>query len=147
MKWRNVQRLYTIVHPFKINCPYDIIFYLLRTSVHYLFDDYAIILQHELKEVIMKYLLSIVLLALIGVTTPKKTTPAYDWGRCVCKSRIYRGPIRWGRRGLRKTQNGMPESSGCGMTLPYLVLLLSRPLLMLVTNREEHGSCCPGYYK
>ena len=27
----------------------------------------------------MKYLLSIVLLALIGVTTPKKTTPAYDW--------------------------------------------------------------------
>ena len=28
----------------------------------------------------MKYLLSIVLLALIGVTTPKKTTPAYDWG-------------------------------------------------------------------
>ena len=28
----------------------------------------------------MKYLLSIVLLALIGVTTPKKTIPAYDWG-------------------------------------------------------------------
>ena len=28
----------------------------------------------------MKYLLSIVLLALIGFTTPKKTIPAYDWG-------------------------------------------------------------------
>ena len=25
--------------PFQVNCPYDIIFYLLRTSVHYLFDD------------------------------------------------------------------------------------------------------------
>jgi len=37
-------------------------------------------LQRELKEVIMKYLLSIVLLALIGFTTPKKTIPAYDWG-------------------------------------------------------------------
>ena len=33
----------------------------------------------------MKYLLSIVLLALIGVTTPKKTTPAYDWGSVSAK--------------------------------------------------------------
>lgn len=28
----------------------------------------------------MKYLLSIVLLALIGFTTPKKTVSVYDWG-------------------------------------------------------------------
>lgn len=84
----------------------------------------------------MKYLLSIVLLALIGFTTPKKTIPAYDWGSVSAEP-----DLSWadqvGRRGLRKTQNGMPESSGCGMTLPYSVLLLSRPLLMLVTNREE----------
>ena len=33
----------------------------------------------------MKYLLSIVLLALIGVTTPKKTIPAYDWGSVSAK--------------------------------------------------------------
>lgn len=84
----------------------------------------------------MKYLLSIVLLALIGVTTPKKTTPAYDWGSVSAKP-----DLSWadqvGAQRTPKTQNGMPESSGCGMTLPYLVLLLSRPLLMLVTNREE----------
>ena len=85
----------------------------------------------------MKYLLSIVLLALIGFTTPKKTIPAYDWGKCICRAGFVVGRSGGGRRGLRKTQNGMPESSGCGMTLPYLVLLLSRPLLMLVTNREE----------
>ena len=34
----------------------------------------------------MKYLLSIVLLALIGVTTPKKTTTRLYWGMCVCKA-------------------------------------------------------------
>ena len=37
-------------------------------------------MQRELKARIMKYLLSIVLLALIGFTTPKKTVSVYDWG-------------------------------------------------------------------
>ena len=78
----------------------------------------------------MKYLLSIVLLALIGFTTPKKTIPAYDWGSVSAEP-----DLSWADQ--VGAQNGMPESSGCGMTLPYSVLLLSRPLLMLVTNREE----------
>ena len=49
----------------------------------------------------MKYLLSIVLLALIGVTTPKKTTPAYDWGSVIPQPElsgipfcVFRSPLR-----------------------------------------------------
>lgn len=84
----------------------------------------------------MKYLLSIVLLALIGVTTPKKTTPAYDWGSVSAKP-----DLSWADQvGAQRTPKNTEWDAGkFGLRndLPYLVLLLSRPLLMLVTNREE----------
>ena len=82
----------------------------------------------------MKYLLSIVLLALIGVTTPKKTTPAYDWGSVSAKP-----DLSWADQvGAQRTPENTEWDAGkFGLRNDTSVLLLSRPLLMLVTNREE----------
>ena len=82
----------------------------------------------------MKYLLSIVLLALIGFTTPKKTIPAYDWGSVSAEP-----DLSWADQvGAQRTPENTEWDAGkFGLRNDTSVLLLSRPLLMLVTNREE----------
>lgn len=60
----------------------------------------------------MKYLLSIVLLALIGFTTPKKTIPAYDWGSVSAEP-----DLSWADQvGAQRTPHVRAKRSKCFIT-------------------------------
>ena len=95
----------------------------------------------------MKYLLSIVLLALIGVTTPKKTTPAYDWGSVSAKP-----DLSWADQvGARRTPENTEWDAG-KFGLRNDTSVFSTPAIQAAIDacHQQGGGTvvvAPGYYK
>ena len=95
----------------------------------------------------MKYLLSIVLLALIGVTTPKKTTPAYDWGSVSAKP-----DLSWADQvGAQRTPKNTEWDAG-KFGLRNDTSVFSTPAIQAAIDacHQQGGGTvvvAPGYYK
>ena len=95
----------------------------------------------------MKYLLSIVLLALIGVTTPKKTTPAYDWGSVSAKP-----DLSWADQvGAQRTPENTEWDAG-KFGLRNDTSVFSTPAIQAAIDacHQQGGGTvvvAPGYYK
>ena len=92
----------------------------------------------------MKYLLSIVLLALIGFTTPKKTIPAYDWGSVSAEP-----DLSWADQvGAQRT----PENTEWDAGLRNDTSVFSTPAIQAAIDacHQQGGGTvvvAPGYYK
>lgn len=108
---------------------------------------YAIILQCEQKEVIMKYLLSIVLFALIGFAAPKKTVPAYDWGSASSKP-----DLSWADQvGAQRTPGNTEWDAGKFGLRNDTSTFSTRAIQAAIDACHQQGggrvTIAPGYYK
>ena len=90
----------------------------------------------------MKYLLSIVLLALIGFTTPKKTIPAYDWGSVSAEP-----DLSWADQvGAQRTPENTEWDAG-KFGLRNDTSVFSTPAIQAAIDGGGTVVVAPGYYK
>ena len=84
----------------------------------------------------MKYLLSIVLLALIGFTSPERTitVSAHDWGNVPVQP-----DLSWAEQvgAQRVPKSDCIHATDFGLILPFLVPVLFNRLLTLAMKRGE----------